>query len=208
MPMVGPFDLLKETHMNHMGKIMFDWIYWNMLLPGYLPMVPMLPSQMNFVGKDMSTHPKIQQSQNVKVGDIMTRDVATVAEGTSLNSAAEIMAQRGISSLPIVDVNNKLIGVLTEADFLAALNIKEESGIRNLFNTVIRRNRAPKTRGTTVDGLMTRKPITVKEQDTLQTAIHLMDKNRIKRLIITDDSQHVTGLISRPDLIRLFTGKK
>ncbi len=208
MPMVGPFDLLKETHMNHMGKIMFDWIYWNMLLPGYLPMVPMLPSQMNFVGKDMSTHPKIQQSQNVKVGDIMTRDVATVPEGTSLNSAAEIMAQRGISSLPIVDVNNKLIGVLTEADFLAALNIKEESGIRNLFNTVIRRNRAPKTRGTTVDGLMTRKPITVKEQDTLQTAIHLMDKNRIKRLIITDDSQHVTGLISRPDLIRLFTGKK
>ena len=33
MPVVGPIELLKESHMNHMGKIMFDWIYWNMLLP-------------------------------------------------------------------------------------------------------------------------------------------------------------------------------
>ncbi len=54
---------------------------------------------------------------------------------------------------------------------------------------------------------MTRKPITVKEEDTLQTAIHLMDRNRIKRLIITNTDNEVIGVVSRPDLIRLFTGK-
>jgi sulfide:quinone oxidoreductase len=207
MPVVGPFDLLKESYMNHMGKIMFDWIYWNMLLPGYLPMVPMLPSQMNFVGKDMTTHPKIRQSRAVKVGEIMTRDVITVPEGTSLDTAADIMAQQGISSLPVVDVNRKLVGILSEADFLASLDIQEGSGIMHMFNTVIRRGRPSKTHGTTVDTLMTRKPITVKEDDTLQTAIHLMDKNRIKRLIITNSVNEVIGVISRPDLIRLFTGK-
>jgi len=207
MPVVGPFDLLKETYMNHMGKIMFDWIYWNMLLPGYLPMVPMLPSQMNFVGKDMSTHPKIRQSQAVKVGDIMTRDVITVPEGTSLDTAAELMAQQGISSLPVIDANKKLIGILSEADFLASLHIDEGSGIMNMFTAIIRRGRPSKTHGTTVDSLMTRKPITVKEDDTLQTAIHLMDRNRIKRLIITTSDNEVTGVVSRPDLIRLFTGK-
>jgi sulfide:quinone oxidoreductase len=207
-PVIGPFDLLKETYMNHMGKIMFDWIYWNMLLPGYLPMVPMLPSQMNFIGKDMSTHPRIQQSQKVKVGGIMTREVVTVPEGTSLNEAANLMAQHNISSLPVVDHHNKLSGILTEADFLAALNIKEDSAVLNMFNVIIRRKRPAKKRGTMVEGLMTLKPVTVKEDDTLQTAIHLMDRNHIKRLIVVDHEQHVIGIVSRPDLISLFTGIK
>ena len=207
MPMVGPFELLKESYVNHMGKIMFDWIYWNMLLPGYLPMVPMLPSQMNFVGKDMSTHPKIQQSQKVKVGGIMTRDVITVAEGTSINAAAGLMAAHNISSLPVVNQDNKLTGILTEADFLSAMNIKEDSAIKDMFNVIIRRKRPAKQRGTTVEGLMTLKPVTIKEEDTLQTAIKLMDKNHIKRLIVTDNDKNVTGILSRPDLIRLFTGK-
>ncbi len=208
MPVVGPFDLLKESYMNHMGKIMFDWIYWNMLLPGFLPMVPMLPSQMNFIGKDMTTHPKIRQSEQVKIGDIMTRDVISVPEGTSLNAAADLMAQNGVSSLPVVNGDNVLTGVLTEADFLAALNLKEGSSVLNMFNVIIRRKRPAKKRGTTVDGLMTLKPVTVREDDTLQTAIHLMDRNRIKRLIVTDDNNHVIGIVSRPDLIALFTGKK
>lgn len=34
LPGVGPFSLLKETTVNHMGKLAFKWIYWNMLLPG------------------------------------------------------------------------------------------------------------------------------------------------------------------------------
>ncbi|RLA31375.1 MAG: NAD(P)/FAD-dependent oxidoreductase, partial [Gammaproteobacteria bacterium] len=40
LPYVGPFSLLEESHINHMGKIAFKWIYWNMLLPGHLPNVP------------------------------------------------------------------------------------------------------------------------------------------------------------------------
>jgi|GEM_PF-166734 len=207
LPMVGPFELLKESYANHMGKIMFDWIYWNMLLPGYLPMVPLLPSQMNFIGKDMSTHPKIQQSQKVKVSGIMTRNVITVPEGTALNAAADLMAQHNVSSLPVVNHHQQLTGILTEADYLAAMNISEDSGLRNMFNVIIRRRRPVKKSGTTVDGLMTRKPVTVKEEDTLQVAISLMDRNRIKRLVVTDDENHVTGIVSRPDLIRLFTGR-
>ena len=48
MPVVGPFDLLKETRANHLGKLAFRWIYWNILLPGR-PMP--LPSHMSMVGK-------------------------------------------------------------------------------------------------------------------------------------------------------------
>ncbi len=48
MPLVGPFSLLKETQMNHFGKLGFRWIYWNILMPGYrLP----VSNEMSMLGK-------------------------------------------------------------------------------------------------------------------------------------------------------------
>jgi sulfide:quinone oxidoreductase len=50
LPGVGPFSLLKETEANHWGKMMFRWLYWNVLLPGRdLP----LPAEMSMAGKDL-----------------------------------------------------------------------------------------------------------------------------------------------------------
>ena len=47
---VGPLSLLKETRANHLGKLAFRWVYWNVLLPGRpLP----LPSHMSLVGKSV-----------------------------------------------------------------------------------------------------------------------------------------------------------
>jgi sulfide:quinone oxidoreductase len=52
LPGVGPFSLLKETEMNHWGKLMFKWMYWNVLLPGKeLP----LPALMSMAGKEEVT---------------------------------------------------------------------------------------------------------------------------------------------------------
>jgi sulfide:quinone oxidoreductase len=48
LPVVGPMDLLKETRANHLGKLAFRWIYWNVLLPGR-PMP--LPAHMSMAGK-------------------------------------------------------------------------------------------------------------------------------------------------------------
>jgi sulfide:quinone oxidoreductase len=58
VPIVGPLNLLKETRANHLGKLAFRWIYWNVLLPGRpLP----LPAQMSMAGKvrpsDAATNP-------------------------------------------------------------------------------------------------------------------------------------------------------
>ena len=49
LPGIGPFSLLEETEMNHFGKLMFKWVYWNALLPGRdLP----LPALMSMAGKE------------------------------------------------------------------------------------------------------------------------------------------------------------
>jgi len=51
---VGPMALLKETRLNHWGKMAFKYIYWNLLLSGHMPGDPLLPSHMSFSGKDVS----------------------------------------------------------------------------------------------------------------------------------------------------------
>lgn len=48
LPVIGPFSLLKETRMNWMGKLGFEWVYWNILLPGKSTM---LPPTMTMAGK-------------------------------------------------------------------------------------------------------------------------------------------------------------
>jgi sulfide:quinone oxidoreductase len=50
VPGIGPFSLLKETRPNHWGKLAFQWMYWNMLLPGRP--VP-VPTKMSMAGKRM-----------------------------------------------------------------------------------------------------------------------------------------------------------
>jgi sulfide:quinone oxidoreductase len=49
---------------------------------------------------------------------------------------------------------------------------------------------------------MTKSPITIREEESLRTAVMLMDTNRIKRLIVTDDENRVHGVVSRADLMR------
>jgi sulfide:quinone oxidoreductase len=51
LPGIGPFSLLQETEMNHWGKLMFKWMYWNLLLPG--KDIP-VPAHMTMAGKDRS----------------------------------------------------------------------------------------------------------------------------------------------------------
>lgn len=204
---LGPFSLLEESYVNHVGKIAFKWVYWNMLLPGHLPKVPLLPSHMNFLGKEIREAPQIRRAESMQVGAVMTREVVTVSVGTPLSEAASLLGEHRISSLPVVDVDGTLVGIITEADFLGALRIKGDSSVEKLFDSVIGRKRPKKRMGTIVDDLMTANPVTVRESDDLERAIDLMEQNGIKRLVVSGDDGQVTGIISRADLMRLFVMK-
>ena len=57
-PGVGPLKLLKESHMNHMGKLAFRWIYWNMLLTG--KHIPFVSATMSEKGKEFKQEEEIE----------------------------------------------------------------------------------------------------------------------------------------------------
>jgi len=206
MAHVGPFSLLKESHMNHLGKLAFQWVYWNLLLKGKLPNVPLLPSHMNFVGKDLETTPHARHAREMKVRDVMTKEVVSVHLGSALTAAATLMVQKKVSGVPVLDEHDRLAGVLTEADFLSAMNL-EQSAVTDALETVVRKRRARKGMGTIVDDIMTRPAITIRDDDSLRSAVTLMDTSRIKRLVVVDDDNRVRGVVSRGDLIRLYAMK-
>ena len=54
----------------------------------------------------------------MKIKEIMSRDVVTVTTDTSLKQVAELLAERGISGLPVVDNDGFVVGVVSEADIL------------------------------------------------------------------------------------------
>jgi sulfide:quinone oxidoreductase len=62
-PGVGPLKLLKESRMNHYGKLAFRWVYWNMLLPGHH--IPFVTSKMDERGKKLK---KTKQKAEVSSG--------------------------------------------------------------------------------------------------------------------------------------------
>ena len=206
LPYAGPFSLLEESHMNHLGKLAFKWVYWNMLLPGHLPNVPLLPAHMSFIGKDLNTAPQIRVARAMHVKDVMTKDVVTVRQGTSLPAAADLMVAKKVSGLPVIDAEDRLVGILTEADFLSAMNL-DGGLVANSLETLVRKRRARKGMGTIVDDIMTRSPIAIRANDTLEAAVRRMDRNKVKRLVVTGEDQRVHGIVSRADLIKVFAMK-
>lgn len=206
LPHLGPFSLLEESHLNHLGKLAFKWVYWNMLLPGHLPNVPMLPAHMSFLGKDLSTAPQIRVARAMHVRDVMSKDVVSVRQGTALPAAAELMVAKKVSGLPVLDAEDRLVGILTSADFMSAMNI-EGGGVANALETLVRKRRARKGMGTIVDDIMTPDPITIRAEDSLEHAVQRMDRNKVKRLVVTDGDRHVRGIVSRSDMVKLFAAK-
>jgi CBS domain-containing protein len=139
------------------------------------------------------------------VGDVMTKKVISIAADDSILKAAEIMLQNDISGLPVVDRDGNLVGIITERDFLplAEMGTKRrrprwlEFGIgpgRFAGNFVPGSSRK-------VREVMTVTPHTIAESGTLENAVDLMERYRIKRLPVIRDGKMV-GIISRANLVR------
>ncbi len=193
LPGIGPMTLLGESRLNHWGKLAFRWVYWNMLLPGKLADVPLLTAKMSFLGKELARAPQVRRAHAAKVGQLMSRDVVTIGTGRPLGEAAELLTRHKVSGLPVVDVDGRLVGLISEADFVSALDVRHP----------VRR----KPMGTVVDDLMTDHPVTIAEDDTLETAIERMENKRVKRLVVVDGEARVRGIIARRDVLKMYTAK-
>jgi CBS domain-containing protein len=141
----------------------------------------------------------------MRAHQIMNRKVISVRPGTSIVDAANKMLQQHISGLPVVDKSGKLVGIVSEGDFLRRAEIgtdrKRSSWLKFLLGPGQTAADFVHEQGRKVGEIMTPGPLTVTEDATLQEIVTIMQKNHVKRLPVVRGDQLV-GIVRRANLVR------
>lgn len=136
----------------------------------------------------------------MRIEDVMTRELITVAPATPLKEAARLFIEHHISGLPVVD-GDRLVGVLSESDIVA----KETSDFTDAELSPAEVAYLQRERGAaSVADAMTPEPVTVQPWVSIWGAADLMVLRDINRLLVVDASGRLVGLVSRDDLVRAF----
>lgn len=140
------------------------------------------------------------------VADVMTRDVITIAPDTTVEAVAKLLYEKQISGVPVVDEQNRVLGILSEGDLMAhtaAIGSGKPRSwwLRFFSDTASRAQEYLKTHGRTAFDVMSRSPMTVAPDASLAEVAGLLEKHRIKRLPVVDGGKLV-GIVSRANLLR------
>ncbi len=119
----------------------------------------------------------------IKVEDVMAKDLVTVGEDLALAQAAKMMLENGISSLAIRR-QEKIVGILTERDFVKCAAGKCDST-------------------TSVGRIMSTQLVTIEPSADLLEAGRVMGKNRIRHLLVKKDDE-IIGILSLRDVLRVL----
>jgi CBS-domain-containing membrane protein len=136
--------------------------------------------------------------------DVMTRDVACVQADSALLDAVQLMVDRHVSGLPVLDPNGALVGMLTEADLLRRAETGTElrpSWLRALCFPGSVAESFVKTEGLRVSEVMRGNVASVPETASLNEIVTLMENRRIKRVPVLR-GQAIVGIVSRGDLVK------
>jgi CBS domain-containing protein len=143
------------------------------------------------------------------VADVMSRDPIVVRPETPLKEAIQILAERRISGLPVVDDAGKLVGIISETDLMwQETGVTPPAYIMFLDSVIYLKNPAAyerdlhKALGQTVREVMSKQPITVSPDKTLREAAKIMNDRNVHRLPVLDSEGQVIGILTRGDVIR------
>ena len=141
----------------------------------------------------------------MRAHQIMTRSVITVTPETSVVEAANIMLQRHISGLPVVNSAGHLVGIISEGDFIRRSEIGTQHQRGRFMKFILGAGREATDfvheHGRKVAEIMTPEPLTINEDTDLEKIVELMEKNQVKRLPVTRGDKLV-GIVSRSNLLQ------
>ncbi|MBQ0983484.1 CBS domain-containing protein [Streptomyces sp. F63] len=141
-----------------------------------------------------------------KVGSVMTGDVVRVVRSTPFKDVAALLAEHRISGVPVVDDDEKVLGVISETDLMARQAEKTDSGERrHRFRLTPSAHRtAVKARALTAGELMSSPAVTVRAESSIAEAARTLAKFRVERLPVIDEEDRLVGIVTRRDLLQVF----
>lgn len=144
------------------------------------------------------------------VRDVMTSNPACVYTGDSLRDVARLLDEYEISGAPVVDDQQRLVGVVSRTDLLHRLlegpqgARKDEEWLDLLTADSERSIDVDIARLGEVDDLMSVDPIVAKPEELVSTVARRMAAARVHRLIVVDADRRPLGIVTSLDLLRVF----
>jgi CBS domain-containing protein len=141
----------------------------------------------------------------MRAHQIMTRPVISVTPETTIVDAANTMLQKHVSGLPVVDAAGKLVGIISEGDFIRRSEIGTQRKRGRFLKFILGPGQEAidfvREHGRKIAEIMTPEPVTIGEDTPLEEIVQLMEKNNVKRLPVTRGNK-IVGIVSRSNLLQ------
>ena len=141
--------------------------------------------------------------------DIMTTDVIVAKKNDSIANVATLLIREKIGGLPVVDEENKVVGIISETDIMQKETDIESPRVINFFQGLIflddikkLEEDMKKVAAYKVEDLMSKDIITVNEDDSFDYVANVMIKKSINRVPVVDKENFLKGIICRYDIIK------
>jgi CBS domain-containing protein len=145
----------------------------------------------------------------MKAKDVMTSPVISVEPDASMWQAVRIMLQHRISGLPVIDKEGRLVGMVSEGDFLRRAETGTQRRRPHWLEFLLGPGRLAdeytRSHGRKIQDIMTPDPVTVTGDTSLEEVVRTMEKRRIKRLPVVHDNA-VVGIVTRANLVHALAG--
>jgi CBS domain-containing protein len=147
-----------------------------------------------------------------KAKEIMTKPALGVHSSDTVKSVLELLAEKRISGVPVVDENNKIIGIISDTDILRYAHqisvvplsnlsgwispyadISDLASVRKGFELLHR---------TTVEQIMTKKVYSADQDAPANKVAELMNRRKINRVPVVDADGKLVGIITRSDMVQ------
>ena len=169
-------------------------------VPGYIDITPGDFKELYCIAY---SHAQKRFAASISAKDIMARRVVHVSPDTPMADIAEILSSSGVSGVPVVDPDLKVLGVLSEKDIFAQLASGETGNFMGIIARCLRAKGcvALPVKGLTAREIMTSPAVTVREHTTLLEILEVLAENTINRLPVIDSEGRLVGMVARNDVL-------
>jgi CBS domain-containing membrane protein len=152
-------------------------------------------------------HARERLALKIRVGDVMTKRVFTAKRNSDIHEISALFSENRISGLPVVDEENRVVGIVSEADVLSMAGMEKEHTFKDILKHILGEPLPKRKHGETVGEIMSSPAITASAEADIREVAGILEGKRIKRLPVVDGENRLLGIISRGDIVRAMSGK-
>ena len=137
------------------------------------------------------------------VKDVMSIHVIAARRNASYKEMAAMLRNQRVSAFPVIDEDNRVIGVVSETDLLTKEAL--EGSVPRTVQGMTRQRVRSQVNGVTAADLMTKPAVTIGPDQTVTDAARLMYNRRVKRLPVVNGDGTLIGIVTRSDVLCVYS---